>query len=371
MNTDNYRIIFIVGSISQPRITKRIRSFVDHGFEVIVYGFDRNKYNENAKIEGVEINIVGKIEDGKGYLSKFKQSLMLYLKLKKKYNQPKDIFYFFGFMGAFQTLFSQSNYIYEISDISYGYKKYERIEWIFRWLDKKLVIRSILTVLTSGGFEQYLFSNKKQCNIVIQPNKLHPLFLNEDRDKIEYSINSQNITFSFIGAFRYPNTVFRFSEVVGKYFPQHKFNFYGDSHMTSLVKEIANRYPNVEYFGAYKNPEDLSLIYSQVDFVVACYDPTGINERIAEPNKLYEAMYFKKPIVVTVNTFLEEQVKKYDCGFAIDATSDKNIIDFINSITEEKLQNIKNNIEKLESSSLIDDNAEEIINQLKVCSEQL
>ena len=58
---DRIRIIFILGSISQPRVIKRIKSFVDNGFEVEVYGFDRNKYNVNAEIEGVNINIVGEL----------------------------------------------------------------------------------------------------------------------------------------------------------------------------------------------------------------------------------------------------------------------------------------------------------------------
>lgn len=359
-----YRIIFIVGSISQPRVIKRIKSFVDRGFEVEVYGFDRNKYNENAHIDGVNINIVGELEDGKGYISKIKKVGTLYYKLRKKYNKPTDIFYLFGFMETVYTLLYPSNYIYEISDILYGYKRFEKIEWLFKWIDKKLVKRSKLTVMTSGGFRDYLFGEKQQTNIVIQPNKLHSYFNSNDRGDIKYNTVENSIAFSFIGAFRYPNTVFRFAHVIGKHFPNHKFKFYGDSHMTEQVKDIANQYINVEYFGAYKNPYDLESIYKDVDFIVACYDPEGLNERIAEPNKMYEAMYFKKPIVVSSGTYLEKQIDKYGCGFAINATSDQNIIDFINSLTQDKLDRIKDNIEKTDAKELIDDNAEEIINSL-------
>ena len=361
---DKKRIIFILGSISQPRVIKRIKSFVDNGFEVKVYGFNRNKYNVNAKIEGVNINIVGELKDGEGYITKLKEISSLYLRLRKKYNKPTDFFYLFGYVEALTTLFFPSNYIYEISDILYGYKKFEPVEWLFRWIDKKLVKRSKLTVMTSGGFEDYLFNGEKQKNIVLQPNKLHSYFENENRDDIKFQTTNKNINFSFIGAFRYPNTVFRFAHVVGKYFPEHKFKFYGDSSMTEQVKDISNLYDNVEYYGAYKNPDDLKSIYNQVDFVVACYDPEGMNERIAEPNKMYEAIYFKKPIVVSAGTYLAKQVDKYGCGFAIDATSDENIINFINSITNDSLQKINENIEKIESKDIIDDNAEKIIDIL-------
>ena len=54
------KIVFIIGSISQPRVIKRINSFINSGYEVEIYGFEVVKYNINAEIKGAKINIVGK-----------------------------------------------------------------------------------------------------------------------------------------------------------------------------------------------------------------------------------------------------------------------------------------------------------------------
>lgn len=362
---NSYRIIFIVGSISQPRVIKRINSFIENGFEVEVYGFNRNKYNINANIEGVKVNVIGDFGDGKDYLHKIKKTITLYFRLRKVYNKKSDIFYFFGFMEAIGTLLFPSKYIYEISDILYVYKRFKRFEWLFKYVDKKLIKRSLITVMTSGGFKSFLTGKKEYSNVIIQPNKLSPYFHNINRNNICFKNVSDNIKFAFVGAFRYPNTIFRFAEVIGKHFPNHEFKFYGDSQMTNQVKNIAEKYANVMYYGEYKNPDDLEMIYQNVDFVVACYDPESLNERIAEPNKLYEAMYFKKPIIVTTGTYVEKQVEKFGCGFAIDASSDDNIIDFINSISLENILKIKKNIEKINSKNLIDDNAKLIIEKIR------
>jgi len=359
------KVIFVAGTISQPRIIKRIKSFMDAGLEVEFYAYERGIYNVNIEtLRDVDYHIVGKQNEGAGYLKKILQFFKLLRQLKKKYNSESDIFYLFGFFETLSALFLSINYIYEISDIAYGYKKYEKIQWIFKVIDKKMINKSFLTVMTSAGFSDYFFGKSSKNNIIIQPNKISNYFLPKGRNNISFQCNEDKIVFSFIGAFRYPNTIFRFAHVVGKYFPQHQFKFFGDSIMTNVVKEIAAQYDNVEYYGEYKNPDDLESIYEQVDFVVASYDPNGLNERIAEPNKMYEAIYFKKPIVVSSNTFLENQVKKIGCGYAIDASKDSNIIDFINSIKNIDLERIKNNIESVDAIDLIDNGTIEVIEKL-------
>lgn len=364
--SEKKRIIFVAGTISQPRVLKRIKSFKNAGFETIVYAFDRGVYNVNSASNDIEVNIVGKMKSGSGYLGKLKQIYALNKVLKKKYNSKEDVFYLFGFIESIFTFLFPKKYIYEISDILYGYRRFNLIAPILRAIDKKLVRRSLLTVMTSGGFKDYLFGDKPQSNIIIQPNKLNPVFAEYNRNQMEFSCtNKDKITFSFIGAFRYPNTVFRFAHVIGKHYPYHKFKFHGDSIYREEVKGIASKYKNVEYYGEYRNPDDLPNIYNDLDFVVACYDPDGLNERIAEPNKMYEAMFFKKPILVSSNTYLAKQVDKYGCGYSIDATTDESIISFINSITEQKLNDIKRSVDKIELSDMIDDDAKYIIGRLK------
>ncbi len=362
----NCKIVFILGSISQPRLIKRIKSFISHGYDVEIYGFDRGAYNVNAQIDGKTIHILGHQQDGKDYMGKLFQIIKEVRKVLKKHNGEDALFYGTGFINTLSLkLNGCKNYIYEISDILYGYKRFNSIRWLLKYIDIFLIRHSVLTVLTSAGFAKFFFGKNTPKNIIIQPNKLDFSFFDKKRPDniVPRSIDSLN--FSYVGAFRYPNTVFRFARLIGEKYPNHQFHFYGDSIFRNEVIEIANSFDNVKYHGPFKNPDDLVNIYSNIDIVVACYDTQSINERIAEPNKLYEALYFRKPIIVSENTFLAERVKELGCGFVINATNDHSIISFVNSITMNDLKKIYKNIDKIQLEDIIDDNSTKIISYLK------
>lgn len=354
------KIVFLLASISQPRCLKRVRSFIDAGFEVEIYGFDRGLYNVNAKLDNHEIVNLGFSKSGSDY---FKKLFFARKKIKGVFDKHKNdnvLYYSFSYDISLICNFYKKKYIYEISDLVYGYFTSKSIRDFFVFFDKKLISNSFLTVMTSQGFNDFLFPDKKRDNVLIQPNRIDSYFFDIERTFNLVSVN--NLSFSYVGAFRYPNTVFRFAKVIGEKYPNHKFLFFGDSKLTDQVKYLANKYDNVHYYGQFKNPEDLSSIYSQIDIVVASYDVKTLNERIAEPNKLYESMFFNKPIIVSENTFLEKQVlDKYKCGFSIDASIDENIVSFIDSLDSVSLNNMIEKIDNISSEEIIDDGSANII----------
>lgn len=361
------KVVFLLESISQPRCIKRVKSFINNGFEVKVYGIDRGKYNVNAKIKGMDINVFSNQNDNKDYFSKLYSNIS---EVGKIYNEEKNaetVFYSFGFMLTLALRINGcKSYIYEISDIIYGYKKFDTIRWLIKFLDKKLIKKSTLTVMTSIGFSNFLFGSNMPSNVHIQPNKLDGLYWSSQMQQNYKPICRGKICFAFVGAFRYPNTIFRFARIIGELFPMHQFHFYGDSSLTQNVKDLANAYSNIKYFGRFKNPEDIARIYTNIDIVVACYDAKGLNERIAEPNKLYESLYFKKPIIVSENTFLADQVKNMGCGFSINASEDSAIVSFLETLSTDRLIQVMDNLEKIPPLSLIDDNASQIIGKLNL-----
>ena len=94
------KIVFILTSISQPRCIKSVKSFINSGFEVKIYGFDRGAYNENANIDGHEIVVLGKQKNGTDYFSKLKQSYSTLNEIVKIEGKKNVIFYCFGYMTA-------------------------------------------------------------------------------------------------------------------------------------------------------------------------------------------------------------------------------------------------------------------------------
>lgn len=356
------KIVFILASISQPRCIRRIHGFIDRGYDVKVYGFKRGFYEFSSTLSKFDVVSLGEQIDNRKYFAKFRQQ---YISLRNiiKTHRNDSIFYLFGFSIAISCkVLGCKKYIYEISDLLYADKVSRRILWLFKLTDRYLIKKSIITILTSKGFSGFLFKDKIPNNILIQPNKVDSYF----KSLINYGVfkrpNCEKLVFSYVGAFRYPNTIFRFARIVGEKYKNHEFYFYGDSSLTADVKLLAKEYSNVKYFGSYKNPEDLISIYSNIDIVVACYDIQGvINERVAEPNKLYESLYFKKPIIVSRETYLSERVSQLGCGFILDASKDDEIIDLISSLNQERLNNIIDIIESIDCQYPIDDNSMKIL----------
>jgi len=349
-------IIFIAGGLNLPDIIKRIKTFYNSDYEIEVYGFDRENYmNINSLPDGIKPINLGRIEDGKNYIRSFffhrKKLLPIFANNKKK-----DVVYFcFGFFPAFwAALYCKKKFIYQVPDLNYLNLSNSLLVNLFRRIDKYIIRKSALTIFSSYGFKNYLFGIGLLSNILVQPNKMNVFFKDVQRD-LESLPQNKGISFGFIGGLRYPNTVFRFAKVVGTYFPMHRFLFYGDGHFRDEVADIATTYENVHFYGKFKNPEDLMDIYTKIDVVVACYDTSTMNERIAEPNKLYESLFFTKPIIVSENTFLSERVRDLQCGFAIDATVDQNIIHFIKSLTILQINEIKEKIFSINKSEIIDD----------------
>lgn len=345
------KIVCIVAALSQPRCIKRIKALYEDGYEIDVYGYRRGLYEVNEYPSEIKVNELGHAVSGKGYVKKFFNNLKNIKRIIQKY--PTDtIFYGFSFDIALSLLLHKRKFIYEISDIVYAYYNSLILKRLFRFIDKRIIKKSALTVMTSEGFKNYLFPNSNVNNVVIQPNKVSPLLKKIDRKIKEF--NNNKITFAYIGAFRYPNTIFRFARIIGEFFPHYEYHFYGNSNLTPLVIELTEKYSNVKYFGAFKSPEDLENIYSNVDVVTACYDNMGLNEQIAEPNKLYEAICFCCPIIVSENTFLGEKVNELNVGYVINPNNDASIINFINDLNKDELLNISRNELYMNADEYID-----------------
>jgi succinoglycan biosynthesis protein ExoL len=353
------KLIFVVDTLSQPRIIKRINELIGHDdITTVVYGFKRNKYIDNIKNYKCDIIYFGDLNDSKGIWRKFISYFILFKLIKKEHSGDYFKIYIFGFYPAIINLiFFKFNFFYEISDIVYGYKKFKRIEWLFKWLDLKIIKSSSKTVVTSRGFIDYFLTKENNDLIsnkfILKPNKVD-IALKEIPILKREKFNISNLVFSYVGAFRYLKTVFLFAEIIGKHFPNHRFYFFGESKFTVEANKLADKYSNVVNFGPFMNPQDLSQIYDKIDIVVATYENQNLNERIAEPNKFYETLFFEKIIVVSPETLLESKINETGCGFICNSYSEKSIINFIQSLSEIKINTVLNNIRKLNKSDLIE-----------------
>lgn len=332
------KIVFILSSLQAPRAIKRIREFQNHGYAFEVYGFTR----DIGKIPDIKHTELGRIVNGSSYLGRISLIASAIHKLQKKYRDQDCLFYCFSFeIALFAFIFHCRPYIYESSDLMYTYFRQKILVRLFKRIDRVLIRKSILTVFTSQGFANYLFENNPPNNIALITNRLEPVILRHPAiDRQASTPNRKKLKISFCGMLRY-RPLLVFANTVAEYFPDMSLHFYGTvANFTStnaeLLEKIKNA-PNIFFHGEYKTPYDLPTIYTDTDLILCTYDTTYLNVRYAEPNKIYEAIFFRIPIIVSEGTFLAEKTIKLNIGYAINALDPESIKHFLSSLTVQSL----------------------------------
>ena len=348
-NNNGKTIVFLAMALSQPRCIKRVTSLNDYGFKCVVCGYDRGKYDVNAYPHDVEVTNIGLLKDNE-YWRKARKVFRDIISIRKKYRSNNVVFYAFGIFQALYLRILGERYVYEISDILYAYPKFRRFIGVLKAVDKMIIRGSIATVMTSGGF--YSFYDIRSPKVFVIPNKVSPLLTRP----VSPSKTTKDLSFGFVGSLRY-QTILDFAEVVGQSFPNYSFHFWGGTSKEGreLIDSLTRKYCNIHFHGPFRNPEDLPKVYDTFNITVACYQLVSLNERLAEPNKLYEALFYSKPIVVSEGIYLSERVKELECGYCIDAGSKEKIFQFIDSLSADSIRRISNHESKLDTAIMVND----------------
>lgn len=350
------KVVFILKTIEHQRCIKRIQAFIDRGYEVEVYGFNRKK---NVKQQyNFEIQSLGVIEDGLSYAKRTKE----YLKAKqviKKYRYDKNVlFYLFGIDLALPLILcGAKRYIYEESDLIHTKFKSRAAIKLLESIDRWIIKESWVSVLTSEGFAKYHYGDAPAPkNVCILPNKLNPRC--KELTPIARALDFNNLSVGFVGFFRY-ETVFNFLFITAKKYPRIHVKLFGaNSGWTKEQMSSLMSLPNVVNEGTFMNPDELPKVYSQIDLVVSTYDIEDDNPRYAEPNKIYESIFFETPIIVSNETFLADKVDRLGIGYHVNAKNDEEVIDFWKQLNRQMLEEKKSNCRKIEKDYCIDDESE-------------
>ena len=355
MNKNDRKLVFVLNGIYKSRCLKRVEEFIDNGYKVDVYGFSWDTDIPNVS-DKFQIEVIGHQSVSFSYFKRLTIIIKSLRDLYKRYRRENVLYYYFFVdvaLGAFLT--SRRPYMYEESDIPYSSMRISMVRNIFKYIDKRIIQKSFATVMTSEGFIDYHFGDSRPSNIILIPNRLNPRIVNYPyKDK---EVDIQKLTIGFVGGVRYKSIV-NFANTFVKNFPDFSFHVFGD--IEPFLKEqcldLEKNYKNIHFHGVFKNPEDLPSIYEKIDLVLATYDYSSVNVRYAEPNKLYEAIYFKTPIIVSRGTFLSRKVERLGIGYSIDAMNDENIISFVKGLSLSDIQAKKDNCCKFPSDYTINNN---------------
>lgn len=322
-------IVFILSSLNDPHYRKRVEEFVEHGYKVVVYGFKRKglKLYPSTMYRAI---ILGEIE-----CRNYGSRLHLFNNSIKRIAKEcfgKICFYSSLDIALFAHLYIKSPYIYEVCDLTELTISNHIVRKVLTSFNSYTIRKSLTTIITSEGFVEY-FSNVPKDKMRLIPNKVSASI-----PQYEYTTRELDLTkikIGFVGAIRY-ETIYHFAHACAEYGKNIELHFYGiymeADEWSVRVKTLAEQCPTITYHGPFANPNDLPSIYEQIDMVLCTYTPSP-SVKYAEPNKLYEAIYFRCPIIVSKDVFLGDKVERMGIGYAINAMDESAIKSFLEHFT--------------------------------------
>lgn len=200
----------------------------------------------------------------------------------------------------------REKYLLDIRDFTYENFRF------YKEMVMNLIKHSEITMISSEGFKNWLKISDKIC-------LTHNISNIEKESKIEnIDINKNNIVIGFVGGIRFYNENCKLINAL-----KDKYNiqllYVGKVHPGIYLENYCKLHNigNVLFEPAYTNDEKPG-IYEKIDIINAVYGANTQVVKTALPNKLYDCILFKKPIMVSKGTYLSEIVEKYHLGFSVD-----------------------------------------------------
>jgi len=237
---------------------------------------------------------------------------------------------------------SHPKIVIEISDLREFVFRKTFASKIIRLIERKLYQKHVnKLIVTSKKYYSYHFEKFFKKDMFVLENKLLSNEIN-----ITKPITREDSTKSIIGVI---GSLVRKEEYI-KLFETYKnssdveIHIHGKGQFQHIAEEYAGLYSNIAFFGPYNAFNDAQKIYQSVDIVYLVYDSglVSLNNKLALPNKLYECMCFKVPIICSKDTYLEELVLDYGIGISINYKEPNAI--------ERAVENLKINAKRIEKN---------------------
>ena len=227
--------------------------------------------------------------------------------------------------------------IYEIADLSPLIMEKQRgllrksINHIARAADKLYCKQIRLLIVTSEKYvEAYFGPFVPREKILFFPNVPDLSCFEGYRSKD----HEKDFTIGFIGAIRYREQIRNLIEAAKKC--NMNLLMAGYENEPKEFEAQCQADPKCEWVGKFDFNSQIAGLYGKCDAMYAVYDADIRNVQVALPNKLYEAVVCEIPLIVARNTYLEEMVRKWGVGIAVDHKSVDELVDALNTLRSDR-----------------------------------
>lgn len=197
-------------------------------------------------------------------------------------------------MSGFLKKYYNGRYIVDIRDYTQEHFNY------FYNKEKEVLSNSALNVISSPGFEKFLPDG--EYNVFHNYNT----HIGTDKDFEFTRAESRRIIISNIGGISYAK---QWKELINLVNCDERFEirFYGGNKYKGEVQEYVNELnnPRITLMGPFK-PAEKKDIYLKSDIVFNCYGNSSKLVKYAISNRFYDGAYYKKPLIVSPDTIMED-----------------------------------------------------------------
>ncbi len=204
----------------------------------------------------------------------------------------------------------RGRYWFDVRDFTYEYIPF------YKKVVARLVNRSMVTSISSEAFRNFL---PDFPGLVLAHNITNDAF---EAPHCTLTRDTSPIVIGFVGGIQYEK---QNQQLLRQFCNLENFRikYVGKPHLgcdlPGFCKE--NHIHNVEFGPVYRN-EEKPAIYRSIDLINSIYGGGSQITQLALPNKLYDCILFKKPILVSKGTYLASIVEQYRLGLAVDIDND-------------------------------------------------
>ena len=290
--------------------------------------FDRNYIAEvNIPFKVPTISL-GHVKHGV-YFTRIPTIFLAFIKIRKVADESTELFVLSQDMLIPAFFLKKKRMYFEINDLRYFSNP---LITFFYDLLKKIAYKKIDNlIVTSPRFRDHLIEKYQVFpgKITVMENKLGKSSFPDFNHNPFHKLGNKTLVLGIIGMLRYENVIWLL-KAYQKIKHSFRIGIWGTGPLIPNVLQYTDM-DNVVFHGAFDGSTDLSGIYQQIDLSFVMYDNRNLNVRLALPNKLYESMYFKKPLVVSDNTFLSLKIEELGIGFSWDQRKMEDLIEYIDS----------------------------------------
>lgn len=182
---------------------------------------------------------------------------------------------------------------------------------LFYRIEKKVINAASCAVISSPGFQSFLPKSK-----YLICHNISKKISENNVNSHSFIKSSKQVTVSYVGTIAYVDQCKRMCDLISKD-ERFKFLLYGNEMYGSVVSDYVSKLncTRIKMMGKF-DPCDKERIYEESDLVFNCYGNDNMIVKYALSNKLYEGAFYKKPLVVSPNTFMSQYCREF--GFALD-----------------------------------------------------